>query len=91
MMVFCHLLALSRNAGVGVANLIDLGDATSPCGAVHIRNKTMVGERLAAAALALAYVATLSLFRFELAFSPPYMLAESLVYVCMYTFGTRLR
>lgn len=40
---------------VGVANLIDLFDQTSPCGAVHIRNKTTVGERLARAALALDY------------------------------------
>ena len=28
---------------VGLANLIDLYDAGSPCGAVHIRNKTVVG------------------------------------------------
>ena len=40
---------------VGIANLIDLYDAGSPCGSVHIRNKTAVGERLAAAALALSY------------------------------------
>ena len=40
---------------VGIANLIDLYDAGSPCGSVHIRNKTTVGERLAQAALALDY------------------------------------
>lgn len=35
--------------GVGLANLIDLYDGASPCGSVHIRNKTVVGERLALA------------------------------------------
>ncbi len=34
-----------------VANAIDLGDATSPLGNVHPRNKTAVGQRLAAGAL----------------------------------------
>ena len=33
----------------------DLYDAGSPCGAVHIRNKTAVGERLARGSLAMAY------------------------------------
>jgi len=49
-----------RITNVGVANLIDLFDAGSPCGSVHIRNKTMVGERLAAAALAIGYNQTVS-------------------------------
>jgi hypothetical protein len=47
---------------VGIANLVDLYDAGSPCGSVHIRNKTMVGERLAAAALALGYNKTTTLW-----------------------------
>ena len=34
---------------------IDLSDPGSPCGNVHIRNKTAVGERMALAARALAY------------------------------------
>ena len=34
---------------------IDLSDPGSPCGCVHIRNKTAVGERMALAARALAY------------------------------------
>ena len=36
-----------RLPNVGVANAIDLGDPTSPVGAVHSRNKSYVGERLA--------------------------------------------
>jgi sialate O-acetylesterase len=34
---------------------IDLSDPGSPCGCVHIRNKTAVGERMALAARALAF------------------------------------
>ena len=34
---------------------IDLSDPDSPCGCVHIRNKTAVGERMALAARALAF------------------------------------
>lgn len=41
------------NVGMSVA--IDLYDKKSPCGAVHIRNKTAVGNRMARASLALAY------------------------------------
>eukprot|EP00039_Didymoeca_costata_P020200 m.340426 g.340426 ORF g.340426 m.340426 type:complete len:521 (+) comp19301_c0_seq1:20-1582(+) len=41
--------------GVGMAVTIDLSDPGSPCGAVHIRNKTAVGTRLAKATYALAY------------------------------------
>eukprot|EP00755_Sulcionema_specki_P002628 Sspe_Gene.118943::Locus_113563_Transcript_1_1_Confidence_1.000_Length_1260::g.118943::m.118943/K05970/SIAE; sialate O-acetylesterase len=40
---------------VGLAVLVDLLDRTSPCGAVHIRNKTTVGARMARSALALGY------------------------------------
>lgn len=39
--------------GAYLATTIDLYDATSPCGSVHIRNKTAVGERLAAGTLAM--------------------------------------
>lgn len=42
-------------SGVGLAITIDLYDRHSPCGAVHIRNKTSVGKRIARASLALAY------------------------------------
>ena len=40
---------------VGLTVGIDLADPTSPCGNVHIRNKTAVGARTALAARALAY------------------------------------
>ena len=40
---------------VAVSVGIDLADNDSPCGSVHIRNKTAVGERMARAARALAY------------------------------------
>eukprot|EP01079_Euglenida_sp_SAG-EU17-18_P000229 gene229-365_t len=40
---------------VGMSVGIDLSDPGSPCGAVHIRNKTAVGERIARITKALAY------------------------------------
>ena len=53
---FSQFGAIKALKAVGLANLVDLYDAGSPCGQVHIRNKTVVGERLADASLALAYV-----------------------------------
>jgi len=56
-----QLGAATRFSGlpkVGVTVGIDLYDAGSPCGNVHIRNKTAVGERMALAAEALAYSST---------------------------------
>jgi sialate O-acetylesterase len=40
---------------VGYATGTDIGDPTGPFGSVHPRNKKLVGKRLAAAALTLAY------------------------------------
>lgn len=40
------------NTGLSIG--IDLADPTSPCGNVHIRNKTAVGQRVAAAAAGVA-------------------------------------
>lgn len=51
---FSQFGAVKSLKAVGIANLVDLYDAGSPCGQVHIRNKTVVGERLAEASLALA-------------------------------------
>jgi sialate O-acetylesterase len=59
------MLRLSQQAstalnGTGVAVAMDLYDEDSPCGAVHIRNKTAVAQRAAKASLALAYGKTQS-------------------------------
>ena len=40
---------------VGVANTIDLGDLTSPIGAVHSRNKSYVGDRMSRVMRTLLY------------------------------------
>ena len=45
----------NRLPNVAVTIGTDLSDPTSPCGNVHIRNKTAVGQRMARAARALAY------------------------------------
>lgn len=47
-------------AKVGMTVGLDLSDPTSPCGNVHIRNKSAVGERMALAARALGYGANVS-------------------------------
>merc|ERR1719183_2618315 len=46
--------------GTGVAVATDLYDKNSPCGAVHIRNKTAVAQRAAKASLALSFGKTQS-------------------------------
>ena len=51
-------------SNVGVVNLLDLMDRSSPCGSVHIRNKTAVGVRMAKAALALLSYAQVIFFYF---------------------------
>lgn len=44
--------AVAAVPGAYLTTTIDLYDANSPCGAVHIRNKTAVGTRLALGTLA---------------------------------------
>ena len=48
-------LATNKLANVGFAIGTDIGDPLGPFGMVHPRNKKLVGQRLAAAALSIAY------------------------------------
>lgn len=48
-------ITLHSLAGVGYGTAIDIGDPTGPFSSIHPRNKKLVGQRLAAAALTLLY------------------------------------